>query len=101
MMDDFHYRFLPPEASASHLVESIGMFQNPSDQAKEVAIIPDGRIDLFFSQPTEGVFQVWLIGLETAPKQRSILPHTITFSISFKPLAVEYLLKSMLVKQNA
>ena len=34
------------------------------------------------------------MGLETAPKHRSILPHSLTFAISFKPLAIEYLLKS-------
>ncbi|MEJ2882217.1 helix-turn-helix domain-containing protein [Pedobacter sp. GR22-6] len=94
MHSDFNYKFLPPEPSVGHFVESIGMFHNPSDHPKEVAIIPDGRIDLFFYQSPDTVFQVWLMGLETAPKQRSILPHTITFSISFRPLAVEYLLKS-------
>lgn len=94
MQSDFDYLFLSPDARLAHLVESIGMFHNPSDQPKEVAIIPDGRIDLFFHQSPESGFQIWLMGLETEAKQRSILPHTLTFSISFKPLAIEYLLKS-------
>ena len=94
MHTDFNYKFVPPAAPLRHFVESIGMFHNASDQPKDVVIIPDGRIDLFFTQSPAIPFQVWLMGLETAAKQRSILPHTLTFSISFKPLSVEYLLKT-------
>lgn len=40
------------------------MFHNQSDTAKEVVVLPDGRIDLFFWQPGTEVYQVLLIGLE-------------------------------------
>ena len=92
MNNNFHYKFIEPDKSLADFVESIGMFHNPTDEAKEVVVIPDGRIDLFFTQSLTEPFHVLLMGLETEPEQRSVPPKTLTFSISFKPLAVEYVL---------
>lgn len=92
MNNNFHYKFIEPDKSIADFVESIGMFHNPTDEAKEVVVIPDGRIDLFFTQSLTEPFHVLLMGLETEPEQRSVPPKTLTFSISFKPLAVEYIL---------
>lgn len=91
-MNGFYHKFINPEKSLSNFVDYIGIFHNQSNEPKEVVVLPDGRIDLFFSQPASEPFQVILIGLETAPKTRSISPQTRTFVISFKPLAVEYIL---------
>jgi AraC-like DNA-binding protein len=91
---NFEIKFLGPDQSLTAFVENIGMFQNLSDEAKEITILPDGRIDLFFWKAENQPFQVVLNGLETAPEQRSISPGTVAFVISFKPLAVEYILKS-------
>jgi AraC-like DNA-binding protein len=91
-VDGFYCKFIRPGKTLADFVENIGMFHNPSGEAKEVVIMPDGRIDLFFLQSEQVPFQVTLIGLETAPEQRSIPPHTLAFVISFKPLAVEYIL---------
>lgn len=90
----FQYRFIQPPPSLSDFVESIGTFHNHSDSEREVVVLPDGRIDLFFTQSGSAPFQVILIGLETYPEQRSIPPHTRTHVISFKPLAVEYILQT-------
>jgi len=92
MDNSFYYKFIEPDKSLADFVESLGMFHNPSDKAKEVVVLPDGRIDLFFLQSASTPFQVTLVGLETEPEQRSIEPHTLAFVISFKPLAVEYIL---------
>ncbi|MHA3788093.1 helix-turn-helix domain-containing protein [Flavobacterium hauense] len=94
MSQNFNYKFVPPEESISDFVESIGMFENPSDKPKEVVIMPDGRIDLFFSKSASEPFHVTLMGLETYPEALPIVPGTLTFVISFKPLAVEYILKT-------
>lgn len=94
MSNDFQYKFINPNNILADFVESIGMFQNPSGEAKEIVIMPDGRIDLFFWQHAAMPFQIVLIGLETAPEQRSIPPRTLAFTISFKPLAVEYILQT-------
>lgn len=92
MHNNFYYEFIKPSPSLSDFVESIGMFHNRSDEAKEVVVMPDGRIDLFFLKAGSAPFHVLLIGLETAPEQRSIPPQTLAFVVSFKPLAVEYIL---------
>ncbi|WP_278380065.1 helix-turn-helix domain-containing protein [Chryseobacterium arthrosphaerae] len=94
MDNSFHFHFIEPERSISDFVENLGTFSNQSQEAKEVVIIPDGRIDLFFIQSSVQPFQVALIGLETYPDQRLILPFTKAFVVSFKPLAVEYILKT-------
>lgn len=92
MDNDFYYKFIKPDKSLADFVESIGMFHNSSDKAKEVVVMPDGRIDLFFWKSASEPFHVILTGLETEPKQRSIPPQTLFFDINFKPLAVEYIL---------
>ncbi|MDR7370853.1 AraC family transcriptional regulator [Flavobacterium aquidurense] len=94
MNNDFNYKFILPDDSFSDLVENIGMFHNPSDRVKEVVLMPDGRVDLFFMQSESAPFQVILIGLETFPEQQDIPPHTLAYKISFKPLGVEYLLQT-------
>lgn len=92
MKNDFHLKFIEPDESLADFVESMGMFHNLSDEAKEVVVMPDGRIDLFFWQSASEPFHVTLIGLDTLPEQRSVPPHTLAFDINFKPLAVEYIL---------
>ena len=94
MKNNFNYKFINPGRPLADFVESIGMFHNPTNEAKEIVLLPDGRIDLIFSQSASEPFRATLIGLETVPKQRSILPQTLAFVVSFKPLAVEYILQT-------
>lgn len=92
MDNGFNFNYIDPEKPFVDFVESIGMFYNSSTEAKEVVVLPDGRIDLFFWKSATEPFQVILLGLETESEQRSLPPQTFTYVISFKPLAVEYLL---------
>ena len=47
----------------------------------------------FFLESVSEPFHITLLGLETYPEQRYIAPHTLAFFvISFKPIAVEYIL---------
>src|SRR5579871_3972026 len=94
MNNNFSYKFISPAKPLADFVESIGVFHNPSNEAKEVVVMPDGRIDLFFWKSALEPFRVMLMGLETYPEQRIVPPHTLTFSVSFKPLAVEYILQT-------
>lgn len=94
MDNSFYFKYVQPAHSLADFVESFGMFHNPSDQPKEIVLLPDGRIDLIFLQSAAAPFQTILIGLETLPEQRSIPPHTLAFDINFKPLAVEYILQA-------
>lgn len=68
------------------------MLHNQSDEDKEAIILPDGRIDLFFSQSAKEPFHVTLLGIGTQPEQAIIAAQTLTFAISFKLLAAEYML---------
>lgn len=94
MANDFHYQFLEPDPAIATFVESIGMFHNHSGEPKEVVVMPDGRVDLFFSHSAAEPFHITLIGLETAPEQRSIPAQGLAFIVSFRPIAVEYLLQT-------
>ena len=92
MDDNFYCKFITPDESIADYVENIGMIHNQSDTAKEVILMPDGRIDLFFMQSASDPFHISLIGLETIPEPINIPPQTLAFKVSFKPLAVEYIL---------
>ena len=98
MSNDFYYKFIKPSGPLADFVESFGTFHNQSGKAKEVVIVPDGRVDLFFWQPAPGPFHVTLIGLETAPEQRSMPSQALAFTIGFKPLAVEYILHTSIAE---
>ena len=85
-------RLIKPDRSLSDFVESFWMLQNQSDSEKEVVVLPDGRVDLFFSKSAKEPFHITLLGLGTKPEQTTVASKTLTFAISFKPLAVEYIL---------
>ena len=48
MNNNFYYKFIKPDKLLDDFIESLGMFHNQSNEAKEVVLMPDGRIDLFF-----------------------------------------------------
>ncbi|WP_028789251.1 helix-turn-helix domain-containing protein [Terrimonas ferruginea] len=92
MMNDITYQLVKPDAFLADYVESFWLLQNKSTTAKEVVILPDGRIDLFFSRSALEPFHASLLGISTHPEQVEIAPGTIMFAISFKPLGAELLL---------
>ncbi|REA63185.1 AraC family transcriptional regulator [Dyadobacter luteus] len=93
MDKDFEYKYVVPEQRLQIFVESFWMLRNHSKEAKKVVILPDGRVDLFFSRSTEETFHISLSGIGTQPEQAEIAPDTITFAISFRLPGVEYILK--------
>jgi AraC-like DNA-binding protein len=90
--DQLEYQFLPPPSELSGFVESFWMLVNHSGTAKKVAILPDGRIDIFFSFSSIQPYHVTLMGLGIEPGEGNIDAGTILFAISFKLLAAEYLI---------
>ena len=68
------------------------MFGNFSGSEKELVVLPDGRMDLFFMHTAHGEFKVLLMGLETEPEQRTVPPGMYSFAVSFTPLGLEYML---------
>ncbi|MGN6292429.1 MAG: helix-turn-helix domain-containing protein [Chitinophagaceae bacterium] len=91
MDNGLKYKHIKPDKSLADFVESFWLLQNHFDSDKEVIVLPDGRIDLFFTQSATQPFHIILLGIETQYGQPTITPKRHTFAISFKPLAIEYL----------
>jgi len=92
--NDIEYKVVQPDASLGDFVESFWMLAVHADTKRDIIVLPDGRIDLFFSQSATDAFHVALLGLEINPSQTVLAPKTIMFAVSFKLLAVEYLFKT-------
>lgn len=89
---DLDYRTAPPPAALAEFVESFWMLRNHSAAGQPVIIVPDGKIDVFFSYSALEPYHVTLLGLTNQPDTQVIAPHTVMFAISWHLLAVEYLL---------
>lgn len=86
------YQVLMPSSQLSDFVESFWMIKNTSDKDHETVGLPDGRLDIIFSYaPTES-FNAMLMGLGTEPGPHAIPAKMVMFAVSFKLLAIEYLL---------
>ena len=89
---DIEYREAKPLAPLAAFVESFWLLVNHGEVPRNMVLIPDGRIDVFFSQSATTPYQVTLRGLDTQPSAQIIPPHRTLFAISWKLLAAEYLL---------
>ncbi len=86
------YKIIQPEPDLSDFVERVYIIQNTSTADKEVVLIPDGRIDLFFIiTETEQIIPT-LIGIETQPSTATYPPNSTFIGVSLKLLSVEYVL---------
>ena len=94
MDNDLRFKLIKPEKSLSHFVESFWFLQNPSDSDKEIIVLPDGRIELTFTQSQTEPFHITLSGIETHPQRALLAPKTSIFAISFKLLATEYVFQN-------
>lgn len=92
MEGDFYFTSKSPGGALDAFVERIGVFGNPGAAPRDVVVLPDGRVDLFFWRNDNPGFDVILLGLETEAEQRSVPPNTLAYTISFTPLGVECLL---------
>lgn len=81
-----------PAPSISNFVDSFWALCNTGNLGKNVIVLPDGRIDLLFSKSTTEPYHITLLGISTQPEQVVVAPHSVTFAISFKLPAVEYIL---------
>ena len=86
------FKIIKPEPSLADFVEGVWMIENTADKAHEIVVLPNGRFDIIFLQLSNEPYHVTQMGLETEPGQASIPPKAVMFAISFKLLAIEYLL---------
>ena len=91
MRNSLTYKFIKPDESITDYVYGFTSLKNLSD-INEGVIIPNGRIDLHFAETSDGQFQVFLVGLESKPKPLLKQDISTLFTISFNPLATEYIL---------
>lgn len=89
---DIEWKTIKPPEPLANFVESFWMLANHSDQAHHIVILPDGRFDIIFSWPEKKLFRATLKCLDIKPEQTTIPANTIFFAVSFKLLAIEYLL---------
>lgn len=97
MSNDLAYRFIKPDQSLTDFVYGYSALQNLATFTEGV-IIPNGRIDLLFYKTTHDQFQIILMGLETKPKPMPKREISVFFSISFNPLALEYILNQSIAE---
>ncbi|NML37873.1 helix-turn-helix transcriptional regulator [Chitinophaga sp. G-6-1-13] len=83
---------IQPVKNLTDFVESFWMIRNDSAEEKEIIVLPDGRFDIIFSVAADKDFHATLRGLDTRPEQGAIPGHIVMFAVSFKLLAIEYLL---------
>lgn len=89
---DLEYRVAEPPPEIAEFVESFWLLVNQSDAAQNIVLVPDGRPEVFFSDSPAEPYHVALLGLDTQPSAQLIPPHTRMLAISWKLLAVEYIL---------
>jgi len=100
---EIQFKIIQPDASLSDFVESFWMLANHSDTGHEIVVLPDGRFDIIFSYSSVEPYRIMQMGLGTEPDKNSIPPKALMFAISFKLLAIEYLLdmKAAFLLNNA
>jgi len=93
-MDEIHffeakYLEIKPDDGLSLIVDVFWRLSNPTDQAREIIILPDGRIDILFTAGDQGM--TTLHGLGLSAEKAELAPFSTMFGVSFKFLAVECL----------
>lgn len=98
-----NYRLVTPPKYLEEFVESFWMLSNLTNEKQDIIVLPDGRVDLFLTAADLESFRIVLLGLDTKPFARVILPGKIIFAISFKPIAISYLFQENLasIKNSA
>ncbi|GAB2539781.1 helix-turn-helix domain-containing protein [Spirosoma aerophilum] len=85
------YKLIKPDESLADFIYCYSSLQNLS-ASHEAVIIPNGKIDLMFSKTSDNLLRISVLGLETKPKYAKQEVSNF-FSVSFNPLAVEYILQ--------
>lgn len=90
--ESIEFKSKKPAKQLADFVDSFWLLTNNSDKDHKIIILPDGRVDIIFSLTNNSTVEANLKGLDIEPGQAIIPANTSLFSISFKLLAIEYLL---------
>lgn len=91
-LNDIDYRIIKPDEALAGLVESFWSLTSRAPEGQDVMVLPDGRIDMFFTRSAAEPYHVVLLGLGDKAEKATIVPGTRIFAVSFTLLAVEYVL---------
>lgn len=86
------YRELPPEPALAPFVDSFWQLHAAAEADRDIWVLPDGRIDVLFSQSDTEPFHAVLLGLGTHADRTTLATNTRTCAVSLRLPAAEYLL---------
>jgi len=89
---NIEWKTIKPPVELHDFIESFWMIKNHSNNEHKIVVLPDGRVDIIFVFNDNELYEPTLKGLDTEPEQTAIPAKTNLFAISFKLLAIEYLL---------
>lgn len=92
LTNDIEWKIVKPPNELTEFVESFWILTNHSEKELQIIILPDGRFDIIFSFDDNQIHQPTLRGLDIEPEQTTLLAKTCYCAVSFKLLAIEYLL---------
>jgi len=87
------YKIIKPGKLLSGFVESFWYLHNQSNNEKETTGLPDGLIDVILFKSEREPFRIVQLGGLTQHEQAAIPANSLMFCISFKLLAVEYIIR--------
>lgn len=94
MDKDLEYKIVEPDESIADFIDSFWLLRNKSGSDKKTIGLPDGRIDLMLFKSDAEPFQIKLVGVGTRQHEQGLIAaHSLRFAVSFKLLAVEYILR--------
>lgn len=87
------WKIIKPTFELSDLIESFWMLENNSDLGHEMAILPDGRVDVHFTIPAnEGFTTPTLMGIQSKVGINVFPPREKVFAVSLTLLGLEMFL---------
>jgi AraC-like DNA-binding protein len=89
-----------PNKTIDDFVDVFWMLSNNSDKGVEIASLPDGKVDLVFISSHNEPLKTLIMNLDKQPFQGIFPAKSKVFAVSFKLLALEYILETSVAKQG-
>ncbi len=92
-LKNIKYQMKLPDDSLSDYVKVFWTLQNSAPTEEKFIILPDGYFDILFSLKDGKIFKTYLFGLSTKEFEAVMPGNAVSFAVSFKLSAAEYILK--------
>lgn len=94
MNNQLGLQIITPDLALSDFVDVFYILENKSPNDIKIASLPDGKIDLVFICSGDKPPKVLLMDLDRQPFEGAFPTKTMVFAVSFKLLALEYILET-------